>query len=176
VNIAAVSNVAWRAADREFHITALETVNLLKTVYFPYLHFARGIAEAKCILVTAICVSVCVCLSVSHRISTLLHGRGCNLGEWWGCPVVVHYWTDFQSVHGFRCYDSSAECQMSASACTRSMPGLLPAVLRAAQIAGIQVTQTPILRFFASQGRHVAPMGVKFSTEEWTYAYGLEFL
>ena len=25
-----------------------------------------------------------------------------------------------------------------------------------------------ILRFFAPQGRHVAPMGVKFGTEEWT--------
>ena len=104
-------------------MTALETVNLLKTGHFPYLHFARGIAEAKCILVTAICVSVCVCLSVSHRISTLLRGCGCNLGEWWGCPVVVHYWTDFQSVYGFRCYDNSAERKMLASACTRSVPG-----------------------------------------------------
>jgi len=36
---------------------------------------------------------------------------------------------------------------------------LLPAALRAAQAAGIQFTQRPILRFFAPQGRHVAPMG-----------------
>jgi len=28
--------------------------------------------------------------------------------------------------------------------------------------AGISFTQRPILRFFAPQGRHVAPMGVKF--------------
>jgi len=41
----------------------------------------------------------------------------------------------------------------------------LPAALRAAQSAGIKVTQRPILRFFASQGRHVARMGVKFGTE-----------
>ena len=34
--------------------------------------------------------------------------------------------------------------------------------------AGISFTQRPILRFFAPQGRHVAPMGVKFSTEEGT--------
>ena len=31
--------------------------------------------------------------------------------------------TDLQSVHGFRCDDNSAEREMSASACTRSMPG-----------------------------------------------------
>jgi len=36
----------------------------------------------------------------------------------WGngreCPVVVHYWADLQSVHGFRCYDNIApntKCQ-----------------------------------------------------------------
>jgi len=36
----------------------------------------------------------------------------------WGdgrrCPVVVYYWADLQSVHGFRCYDSiarNAKCQ-----------------------------------------------------------------
>ena len=35
--------------------------------------------------------------------------------------------------------------------------------------AGIQFTQRPILRFFAPQGRHVAPMGVKFGMEEGTF-------
>jgi len=25
-----------------------------------------------------------------------------------GCPLVVHYWADLQSVHGFRCYDNIA--------------------------------------------------------------------
>jgi len=34
--------------------------------------------------------------------------------------------------------------------------------------AGISFTQRQILRFFAPQGRHVAPMGVKFGTEEGT--------
>ena len=34
--------------------------------------------------------------------------------------------------------------------------------------AGISFTQRPILRFFAPQGRHVAPMGVKFVMEEGT--------
>jgi len=35
-----------------------------------------GVAEAKCLLVMAICVSV------PGRIPTLLHGPGCKLGEW----------------------------------------------------------------------------------------------
>ena len=31
-----------------------------------------------------------------------------------GCPLVVHYWADLQSVHKFRCYDNimpKAKCQ-----------------------------------------------------------------
>jgi len=41
------------------------------------LHFMWGVAEAKCTLVTA----VCVCLSVACH-PTLLLGPECNLGEW----------------------------------------------------------------------------------------------
>jgi len=52
----------------------------------------RRIAEAKCILAMA------VCLSVPRRIPTLLHGPGCNFV--WGAPLVVHYWADLQSVYG----------------------------------------------------------------------------
>jgi len=37
----------------------------------------------------------------------------------------MHYWADLESVHGFRCYDNSAEREMPASACTRSMPSYL---------------------------------------------------
>ena len=37
---------------------------------------------------------------------TLLHGPGCNLGNGRGCPLIVHYWADLQSVHGLRCYDN----------------------------------------------------------------------
>jgi len=25
-----------------------------------------------------------------------------------GCPLVVHYWVDMQSVHGLRCYGNNA--------------------------------------------------------------------
>ena len=35
--------------------------------------------DAECILVTRVCLSVC--LSVCGRMPTLLHGPGCNLGQ-----------------------------------------------------------------------------------------------
>jgi len=88
------------------------------------LYFASGVAEVKCILATAVCVSV------PRRIPTLLHGPRCNLGNGRGCPVVVHYLADLQLVHGIRCCDKhSAKCEMLLSACTHSMPGLHFAVL-----------------------------------------------
>jgi len=57
---------------------------------------------------------LCLCLSVPGRILTLLHGPGCNLGIGRGCPLVVHYWADLRSVHGFHRYDNiapNAKCQ-----------------------------------------------------------------
>ena len=38
------------------------------------------------------------------------------LGGMIGCPLVVHYWADLQSVHGFRCCDNivpNAKCDVS---------------------------------------------------------------
>jgi len=41
-----------------------------------------------------------------------------------GCPLVMNYWADSQSVHGFVAMTThSAEREIPASACTRSMPG-----------------------------------------------------
>ena len=62
------------------------------------LHFAWVADDAKCIVVTYVCVSV------RGRMHTLLHGPGCNRGSGRRCPLVVHYWADLQSVHGLRCY------------------------------------------------------------------------
>jgi len=53
-------------------------------------------------------------LSVPCRISTLLHGPGCNLGNGRGCPLVVHYLADLQSVHRCRYNDNivlNVKCQ-----------------------------------------------------------------
>jgi len=56
---------------------------------------------------------LCVCLSLAafpHYCTdpdaSWENGRG--------CPVVVHYWAELQSVHGFHCYDNiapNAKCQ-----------------------------------------------------------------
>jgi len=56
----------------------------------------------KCIVVTRVCVSVC--LSVRGRTPTLLHDPDVTWEHGRGCPLVVHYWADLQSVHGLRCY------------------------------------------------------------------------
>jgi len=78
-------------------------------------------------VVTPVCVSVSLSLAAFPHYCTdpdvsWVNGRG--------CPLVVHCWADLQSVHGFRCYDNSAEREMSASACTRSMPGLRVLIYR----------------------------------------------
>jgi len=66
---------------------------------------------------------LCVCLSLA-AFSHYCTDADVTWGNGRGCPLVVHDWADLQSVHGFRCYDNSTEREMSASACTRSMPGL----------------------------------------------------
>jgi len=81
---------------------------------------------------------LCVCLSLaafSHYCTD--PDSGCNLGNGSGCPVVVHYWAELESVHGFRCYDNSTEREMSASASTRSMPGFTSAAVAAFWIKSV---------------------------------------
>jgi len=56
-----------------------------------FLHFSWVVDDA---------VITCVCLSVHSRMLTLLHGPRSDRG----CPLVLHYWADLQSVHGLHCY------------------------------------------------------------------------
>ena len=60
-------------------------------------------------LVTAVCVSVClsVCLSIA-ALPYYCTGPDVTWANGRGFPLVVHYWADLQSVHGFRCYDNIA--------------------------------------------------------------------
>ena len=81
------------------------------------------------------CLSVCLSVAACPHYCTdpdvtWENGRGCSL--------VVQYWADLQSMHGFRFYDNiaphvlairahdsiaaNAKCQR-VHACTRSMPG-----------------------------------------------------
>jgi len=68
-----------------------------------------GHARLCVCLSLCVCVCVCLCLSVRGHMPTLLHGPECNLGSGRGCPLVVHYWADLQSVHGLHCYGNTME-------------------------------------------------------------------
>jgi len=73
----------------------------LKEATFSLLHFARVVDDAKCIVVTRVCVSVCLSAAVRPHYCTdpdVTWGRGT------GCPLVVHCWADLQSANGLRCY------------------------------------------------------------------------
>jgi len=111
VSDAQYANYPYASTSGAFLFHAVQMRSLTSSSSSSSLHFTWGIAEAKCILVTAVCVFVC--LTVPRRIPTLLHRPGCKLRK--GCPLVVHYWADLQStVHGFPCYDNTvpnAKCQ-----------------------------------------------------------------
>jgi len=77
-----------------------------------WLHFAWVVDDAKCIVVTRVCVYLCVC--PRPHAYTLLSGPGCNLGSGRGCPLVVHYWADLQSVNGLRCYGNTRTARPTA--------------------------------------------------------------
>jgi len=78
-----------------------------------FLHFTWVIDDAKCIVVTAICVSVC--LSVGLSIATFPHyctDPDVTWGYGRGCRLVMHYWADLQSVHRYRYYDNIDICKL----------------------------------------------------------------
>ena len=68
----------------------------------------RHVATGYTALVYSGHARLCVCLSDPRHISTLQTYPDVTCGTGRGCPLVVHYWTDLQSVHGFRCYDNIA--------------------------------------------------------------------
>jgi len=53
---------------------------------------------------------LCVCLSVcpSPHFHTTAWTLDVSWGNGRGCPLVVQYWSDLQSVHGFHCNDNIA--------------------------------------------------------------------
>jgi len=71
-------------------------------------------------------VRLCVCLSACLSVASCLHyctDPDVTWGSSRGCPLVVHYWADLQSVHGLRCDGNVTRTRnVSELACTRSMP------------------------------------------------------
>ena len=67
---------------------------------YSLLHFAWVEDHEKCIVVTRVCVSVCLSAATCLHYCTdpdvtWVSGRG--------CPLFVHYWADLQSVHRLHC-------------------------------------------------------------------------
>jgi len=60
-----------------------------------------------------------LCLS---RMPTLLHGPDVTWGSGRGCPLVVHDWTDLQSVHGLLCYGNTKNARKSPAVIHQAPP------------------------------------------------------
>jgi len=57
------------------------------------LHFAWVVDDAKCIVVTCVCLSVCLSAAACPHYCT---DPDVTWGSSRGCPLVVHYWADLQ--------------------------------------------------------------------------------
>ena len=76
------------------------------------------IDDAKCIVVTRVCVSVCLSAAVRPHCCTdpdvtWRRGRG--------YPLVVHCWADLQSGHGLHCYDNITRTLVTSLRPSRDM-------------------------------------------------------
>ena len=96
----------WRANNCIFNTGhRISKTSLQQCVQFlseSSLHFAWVVDDAKCIVVTRDCVCVSLCLSAACPRYCL--DPDVNWGSGMGCPLVVHYWADLQSMHVLRCY------------------------------------------------------------------------
>ena len=108
------------------------------------LHFARVVDDAKCILVTRICLSVCLSAAVFTQYCT---DPDVTCGNGRGCPLVVHYWTVLvmQSVHGLRCYHNIARMR-NVSDCLYSLYKWLADICKLLTGGQIQVEKTRLLQ------------------------------
>jgi len=89
----------------------------LSRAWCKWLHFTWVVDDAKCIVVTAVCASVCPSLAVFPNFCT---DPDVTWGNGRACPLVVH----IVGGYAIGAHDDSGEREMSASACTGSMPGL----------------------------------------------------
>jgi len=90
------------------------------------LHLAWGVAKAKCIVVTAVYVSLC--LSVCLSLAAFPHyctDPDVSWGEWYGVHSSCALLDGFaMGARVSLLWQHSAEREMSASVCTLSVPGV----------------------------------------------------
>jgi len=87
------------------------------------LHFVRVVDDAKCIVVTRVClpyVCVSVCLSAAVRPQYCVY-PDVTWGRGRGCPLVVRYWADLQLLHGLRCYGNITQTLVTSLRPSRDM-------------------------------------------------------
>ena len=103
-----------------------------------------------------LCVCLCVCLSAAACLQ-YCKDPDVTWGSGRGCPLVVHYWADLQSVHGLRCYGNTRNAWQS------------PAVLRQAQrtphalrthAPAIKSTRLLRVRRYLQRGRSISSIGL----------------
>jgi len=71
----------------------LNSTAVIRSMYLPLLHFAWVVDDAKCIVVTRVCVSICLSAAACLHYCT---DPDVTWGSGRGCPLVVHYWADLQ--------------------------------------------------------------------------------
>jgi len=67
-------------------IVLLVVIEVRELLLLLLLHFGWFLDDAKCIVVTGVCVSVCLSVSVRGRMPTLLHGPDVTWESGRGCP------------------------------------------------------------------------------------------
>jgi len=119
---------------------AIGVSNTDRILFRPYAHFTRHlgfliifrVSRRRCKMY---CGHVCLCLSVCLSAAACPHYCTDPDVTWWssrGCPLVVHFWADLQSVHGLRCYGNTRNAWQSPAvirqahrthyACWRRLP------------------------------------------------------
>ena len=122
------------------------------------LHFAWGVAEAKCIVVTAVCVSAYLSLAAFPHYcanSDVIWGmvRGALSALLGGFAVAARFLLLWQH---------SAEREMSASACTCCMPGYIKRAKLRRQPYKIWLLEKDL----STLTRHLFPLA-EFRVNEW---------
>jgi len=75
----------------------------IRTLTHPYIIITFCVSRRRCKMYCGH-ARLCVCLSAAVR-SHYFTDPDVTWGRGRGCPLVVHYWADLQSVlHGLRCY------------------------------------------------------------------------
>ena len=102
-------------------VTVLYTVGLLNTaVYRPVVLITFRVSRRRREMYCAharLCVCLCVCLSAAACLHYCTD-PDVTWGSGRGCPLVVHYWADLQSVHGLRCYGNTRNAWPLQARCT----------------------------------------------------------